>query len=350
MMRDLSELTRVSDRLSFLYLEKGHVEQHRTSVAYVTEKETVPIPAANLALLMLGPGTTVTHAAIRNLADCNCLVVWCGDEGTRFYSFGRGGTYGADKLLRQAELYCNARTRSQVVRRMYAKRFGQLPEPGLTLEQIRGREGYRVRSAYREAAEKFGLKWEGRKYDPGNWGGADPLNRALSAANACLHGLTQAAIITAGYSPAIGFIHTGKALSFVYDIADLYKVALTVPLAFGVVAENDRRVESRSRVACRDLFHKTRLLEKILPDIEEVLHGGADSGESSGAAAGRPEPLDDRTEERDIPRPYDGADPRQTVGEGCCRKRGRRVPSGMEFAGRAGVRSAYPRRHFAKDG
>jgi CRISPR-associated protein Cas1 len=309
-MNDLTQLTRFEDRLSFLYLEKGHIEQHQTSVAYVTEKETVPIPAASLALLMLGPGTTITHAAIHNLADCNCLVAWCGDEGTRFYSFGRGGTYHAHKLLRQAELYCNPRTRAQVVRRMYEKRFGQPLEPGLTLEQVRGREGYRVRSAYRQAAERFGLEWEGRNYDAGNWNAADPLNRALSAANACLHGLTQAAIITAGYSPAIGFIHTGKALSFVYDVADLYKASLIVPLVFEVVAHSEHSVEQRSRMACRDLFQDTRLLERILPDIEEVLHGRADPGKSPAEPAGGPEPLDDRAEERDIPRPYDSPPPR----------------------------------------
>ena len=303
-MNDLTQLTRFSDRLSFLFLEKGHIEQHHTSVAYVTEHETVPIPAASLALLMLGPGTTITHAAIRNLADCNCLVVWCGDEGTRFYCFGRGGTYQADKLLRQAELYCNTRSRAAVVRRMYEKRFGDPLEPVLTLEQIRGREGYRVRNAYRQAAERFGVKWEGRNYDPGNWDAADPLNRALSAANACLHGLAQAAIVTAGYSPAIGFIHTGKGLSFAYDIADLYKVAMIVPLVFDIVAKSDKGVEQRSRFACRDLFQNTRLLERILPDIEEVLHGRADPGASAGGVEGGPEPVDDRTEDRDIPRPY----------------------------------------------
>jgi len=308
-MKDLTQLTRFADRLGFLYLEKGLIEQHQTSVAYVTEKETIPIPAASLALLMLGPGTTITHAAIRNLADCNCLVVWCGDEGTRFYSVGRGGTYQADKLLRQAELFCNVRTRAAVVRRMYEKRFGQPLEPGLTLEQIRGREGYRVRNAYRQAAEHFGLKWEGRNYDPGDWVAADPLNRALSAANACLHGLVQAAIVTAGYSPAIGFIHTGKALSFVYDIADLYKAAMIVPLAFQVVAQSERNVEQRSRLACRDLFHDTRLLERVLPDIEEVLHGRDDSGTSPAVAAGRSEPMDDRAEDGDLPRPYDRPPP-----------------------------------------
>jgi CRISPR-associated protein Cas1 len=308
-MDDLTQLTRFGDRLSFLYLEKGHIEQHLRSIAYVTEQESIPIPAASLALLMLGPGTTITHAAVKNLADCNCLVVWCGDEGTRFYSHGRGGTYGADKLLRQAELYCNQRTRGQVVRRMYEKRFGQPIEPNLTIEQVRGREGYRVRNAYREAAERFGLKWEGRNYDPSDWNKANPLNRALSAANACLHGLVQAGIITAGYSPAIGFIHTGKALSFVYDIADLYKVSMIVPMVFEVVSESEQGVERRARVACRDLFHRERLLERVLPDVEEVLHGRPDPGEGPAEPARGPESLDDRAEGRDLPRPYNRPPP-----------------------------------------
>jgi CRISPR-associated protein Cas1 len=308
-VKDLQELTRFSDRFSFLFLEKGHIEQHQSSVAYVTEKETVPIPAASLALLMLGPGTTITHAAIHNLAECNCLVVWCGEEGARFYSHGRGGTYGAEKLLRQAELYCNVRSRAAVVRRMYEKRFGSPLEPGLTLEQIRGREGYRVRNAYRQQAERFKVKWEGRNYDPGNWGAADPINRALSAANACLHGLAQAAILTAGYSPAIGFIHTGKALSFVYDVADLYKVELIVPLVFELIACSEHNVEQRAREDCRELFQEQRLLERILPDIEEVLHGGPDSGARAEGAAGGPEPVDDRTEGRDLPRPYNSPPP-----------------------------------------
>ena len=308
-MDDLTQLTRFGDRLSFLYLEKGHIEQHLQSIAYVTEHESVPIPAASLALLLLGPGTTITHAAIKNLADCNCLVAWCGEEGTRFYSHGRGGTYQADKLLRQAELYCNQRTRGQVVRRMYEKRFGQLVEPNLTIEQVRGREGYRVRNAYQAAAQRFGVPWHGRSYNPLDWDSADPLNRALSAANACLHGLVQAGIITAGYSPAIGFIHTGKAMSFVYDIADLYKVSMIVPMVFQVVSQSEQGVERRVRMACRDLFHRERLLERILPDVEEVLHGRFDPGEGPSEPARGPESLDDRTEDRDLPRPYDRPPP-----------------------------------------
>ena len=285
-MKDLQELARFEDRVSYLYLEKGHIEQHLQSVAYVTEKETVPIPAADLALLMLGPGITITHAAIHNLADCNCLVAWCGEEGIRFYCHGRGGTYHAGNLLHQVNVYADHKARAQVVHRMYEKRFGELIGPGFSLEQIRGREGYRVREAYRKAAQQFGVVWKGREYDADDWNSADPLNRALSAANACMHGLVHAAILTAGYSPAIGFIHTGKALSFVYDIADLYKVEMIVPLVFAAVAASDKQVEQRSRLACRDMFQRTRLLERILPDITEVLHGRADSGEGAARLRG----------------------------------------------------------------
>jgi CRISPR-associated protein Cas1 len=302
------QLTRFQDRLSYLYLEKGHIEQEHKSVAYVTEKKRVPIPAADLALLMLGPGTTITHQAICNLADCNCTVVWCGEEGVRFYSHGRGGTHFSANLLHQAELAFNLRSRREVVRRMYEKRFAERIEPGTHIQSIRGKEGYRVRSAYQKCASEYGVPWNGRNYDHSNWNCGDPLNRALSAASACLNGIVHAGIVSAGYSAAIGFIHTGKMLSFVYDIADLYKVDLIVPLVFQIVAESDEHVERRARLACRSLFHKTRFLERLLPDIREVLDGRDDSGACASESAGRSESLDDRTEGRDIPRPHDGAD------------------------------------------
>ncbi len=307
-MDNLMQLTRFEDRLSYLYLEKGHIEQDAKSIAYVTEKQRIPIPAADIALLMLGPGTTVTHKAICNLADCNCTVVWVGEEGVRFYSHGRGGTHFSANLIRQASLASNLRTRRAVVVRMYEKRFNESIEDGLHIQAIRGKEGYRVRSAYQKLAAQHGVQWEGRNYDPGNWGQADPLNRALSAASACLNGIVQAGIVSAGYSTAIGFVHTGKMLSFVYDIADLYKVDLIVPLVFETVAAGEQNVESRVRQACRDKFRQTRLLERILPDIREVLDGRDDSGESPDESAGGSESLDDRTEGRDIPWQHDRED------------------------------------------
>jgi CRISPR-associated protein Cas1 len=307
-MENLFQLTRFADRLSYLYLEKGHIEQDAKSVAYVTEKERVPIPAADLALLMLGPGTTITHRAICNLADCNCTVVWCGEEGVRFYCHGRGGTHFSAHLLKQAALASNLRTRRKVVVRMYEKRFGESIDADTHIQAIRGKEGYRVRAAYQKCAAQHGLEWKGREYDPRNWSYGDPLNRALSAASACLNGVVQAGIVSAGYSTAIGFIHTGKMLSFVYDIADLYKVAEIVPLVFQTVAKSGQNVENRVRAECRELFHKRRFLERLLSDIEKVLYGRDDSGARSSESAGGLESLDDRTEGRDIPWPHDRAD------------------------------------------
>lgn len=307
-MDSLMQLTRFQDRLSYLYLEKGHIEQDAKSVAYVTEKKRVPIPAADLSLLMLGPGTTITHMAVCNLADCNCTVVWVGEEGVRFYSHGRGGTHFSANLIQQAALASNLRSRRDVVVRMYEKRFHEPVEAGLHIQAIRGKEGYRVRSAYQRLAEQHGVKWEGRNYDAQDWNRGDALNRALSAASACLNGIVHSGIVSAGYSAAIGFVHTGKMLSFVYDIADLYKVDLIVPLAFETVAAGEQNVESRARQACRDMFRRTRFLERVLPDIREVLHGSDDSGAGPDQSTGGSESLDDRTEGRDIPRQHDSED------------------------------------------
>ena len=170
-MDNLMQLTRFDDRLSCLYFEKGHIEQSDKSVAYVNENQFVPIPAADLALLLLGPGTTITHRAICNLADCNCTVVWCGEEGSRFYCHGQGGTHFSVNLLRQIELACDPVARAEVVRRMYEKRFGEQVAPGTAIEVIRGKEGYRVRSAYQRAALEFGVEWTGRNYDAHDWSG-----------------------------------------------------------------------------------------------------------------------------------------------------------------------------------
>jgi CRISP-associated protein Cas1 len=161
--------------------------------------------------------------------------------------------------------------RSEVVRRLYTMRFPEGLAEGLTIEQIRGHEGVRVRDAYARIARETGVGWSGRAYRRDDWGSADPVNRALSAANACLYGVCHAAIVATGFSPGLGFVHVGKQLSFVYDIADLYKVEVTVPAAFRAVREGVDKIESRVRRTCRELFHSSRLLERIVPDIQRVV-------------------------------------------------------------------------------
>ncbi len=190
----------------------------------------MPVPCANLALLMLGPGVSITHAAISVLADHGCLVAWCGEEGVRFYAVGMGETRSAaTSCIRRnvgARGFQNAGCAQP-----YQLRFS---ESSIRLDppQIRGMEGVRVREAYAKAAREAGVPWSGRSYRRDEWSKADPVNRALSAANACLYGICHAAVVSAGFSPALGFIHTGKMLSFVYDVADLYKTAVTIPVAF----------------------------------------------------------------------------------------------------------------------
>jgi len=270
-MQDLHELPKLRDSVSYLYVEHAILDRKDSAVEFINKEGRTLVPVASLCVLMLGPGTSITHAAIKTLAEAGCSVLWTGEEFMRYYAQGLGETRKAFHLLRQAELVSDPHQRMHVVRRMYQKRFDWELDPTLSIEQIRGLEGVRVRQAYAEASRQYKVPWDGRKYDRQNWGAGDPINRALSAANALLNGVCHAGIVSGGYSPGLGFIHTGKQLSFVYDMADLYKAELTIPTAFQIVGESSENVERRTRAACRDKFKEARLLERILPDIDGLL-------------------------------------------------------------------------------
>jgi CRISPR-associated protein Cas1 len=300
-MANLATIPRFSDRWSHIYLEHGRLEKEADALAFFTKEGSLDIPIKQIGVVLIGPGTSVTHEAVKHLAENNTLVCWTGEQGVRLYAHSTGGTHSARRMLLQAALYSDMNSRIEVIRRMYGKRFSEPLPDDVSLEQIRGMEGFRVRKAYEQIAQKVGVEWTGRNYDQSRWGHADSLNRALSAANSCLYGVCHAAILSAGYSPAIGFIHTGKMLSFVYDIADLYKTEIVVPIAFGVVKESDRDVERRVRIQCRDAFHNARLLNRILPDISEVLNVGDDVGESAEESEGRIITLADRAANRSLP-------------------------------------------------
>jgi CRISPR-associated protein Cas1 len=283
-MKDLHILPRTRDSWSYLYVEHCKVDQDAKAITLHDAEGKVQVPCASLSLLMLGPGTSVTHAAVRVLAESGCSVLWSGEEGVRCYAQGLGETRGAQNLYRQARLWADPPSRLAVVRRMYQRRFPDLLDPALTLQQIRGKEGIRVRESYARASRETGVVWQGRSYKRSAWGEADPVNRALSAANSCLYGVCHAAIVSAGYSPALGFIHTGKMLSFVYDVADLYKADVSVPAAFRATAEGDTDLESRVRRGLRDHFREQRLLARIVGDIDGVL--GPEPGENLASSGG----------------------------------------------------------------
>lgn len=274
MPKDLRELPKLRDGLSYLYVERCRIEQDEFSIMLVDKEGRTPVPCASLGVLMLGPGTTVTHAAISALADNGCSAIWCGEEGVRFYAAGLGETRKALRLMHQARCVCNDDLRREVAWRMYELRFGYrlTEEDGdLSLNTLRGMEGARMRDAYASAAEEYGVRWTGRRYTRSDWHRADPINRALSAASACLYGVCHAAVISSGYSPALGFMHTGKQLSFVYDVADLHKTEISLPLAFRITAESPKDVEERVRHAARDAFREKRLLARIVEEMDALL-------------------------------------------------------------------------------
>jgi CRISPR-associated protein Cas1 len=270
-VRDLHLLPRFADGLTFLYVERARIEQDATALVLIDDSGKVPVPVAALGVLMLGPGTSITHAAMTACADNGCSVLWCGEAGVRLYASGLGETRRSGNLLEQARCWADLRTHLGVVRRMYRMRFQQELDESLSLEQIRGMEGVRVRDAYAELASETGIPWSGRSYASDDWASSSPVNRALSTANACLYGLCHAAIVSTGFSPGLGFVHTGKNLAFVYDIADLYKVDITVPIAFRTVKAAPRELDTAVRRACRAEFRRTKLLERIVPDIHRCL-------------------------------------------------------------------------------
>ncbi len=287
-IRDLHELPKMRDSMSYLYLERCIIDRKYQAVEAVDKRGRTLIPAANLSVLLLGPGTSITHEAVKTLTDNGCSLLWVGEGAVRMYAQGHGETRRGYQLLKQAELVSNPVTRLEVVLRMYEFRFGEKLDPTLTLEQVRGYEGQRVRQAYQKASKQWGVPWHGRKYDRSNWQAADPINRALSAANAALNGVCHAAIVSAGYSPGLGFIHTGKQFSFVYDIADLYKTAITVPIAFYETSQGEYQLESRVRRTCRDAFYKLKLLGRIVGDIDHILDLSKDVLEAGAAADADP--------------------------------------------------------------
>ena len=279
-MENLRLLPKLRDRISSMYIEHAKIDRHEKSVAIHDPNGITPIPIAQVAVLMFGPGVSVTHAAITTIADNNCLAVWCGEENVRFYAFGNGGTRSSAALIQQARLSSIEELRLEVVKRMYRMRFDNDIDNTSTIESLRGMEGARVRDAYARASMSSGVQWNGRSYDRNQWSEADPVNRALSCANSCLYGICQAAILSMGLSAGLGFIHTGKQLSFVYDIADLYKMETSIPIAFEIARDNPTDLERETRLRCRDRFRDEKLLQKIIPDIQKLLEL-RDSGETA---------------------------------------------------------------------
>lgn len=272
----------IKERASIVFIERGEVDRRDGAFVVIDATgERLHIPVGGVACLMLEPGARISHAAVALAAQAGTLLVWVGEAGVRVYAAGQPGGARSDRLLWQARLALDEDARLRVVRAMFAMRFGEEAPERRSVDQLRGIEGSRVRALYKTLAQQHGVTWKGRRYDRADWSGTDDINRCLSAATACLYGVTEAAVLAAGYAPAIGFLHSGRPLSFVYDVADVVKFDTVVPVAFSVAARAakgqlkgvapDRAV----RLGCRDAFRREKLLDRLIPMMEDMLEAGA---------------------------------------------------------------------------
>lgn len=270
---ELLELPRVSDRITFMYIEHAKINRQDGAITITDRRGMAKIPAAMISVLMLGPGTEITHRAMELIGDTGTSVVWVGERGVRLYAHGRALTSSSRLLEKQAELVSNQRSRLAVARKMYQLRFPNEDVSNLTMQQLRGREGARVRQIYRDYSKKYDVKWIRRDYDPANFEGGTAINQALSAANVALYGLVYSVIVAIGLAPGLGFIHTNHELSFVYDIADLYKANTSILVAFAMVSqiEPEEDIGQKVRLKMRDTFVDGKIIKSIVKDIKHLL-------------------------------------------------------------------------------
>lgn len=269
----LTELPRISDRVSFIYVEHARINRQDSAITVSDYQGTVRIPAAMIGVLLLGPGTDITHRAVELIGDTGTSMVWVGERGVRHYAHGRALARSSRLLQKQAQLVSNRLTRLAVARKMYQMRFPHEDVTELTMQQLRGREGARVRRVYRELSRKHKVAWSRREYDPDNYLDGTPINQALSAANVALYGLVYSVVVALGMSAGLGFVHTGNDMSFIYDIADLYKAETTIPIAFEVVAQSlpDDDIGRITRLRVRDEFVNGKLIKRIVRDLQYLM-------------------------------------------------------------------------------
>ena len=277
---DLQALPTIKERITFLYVERCLINRQDSAITVTDSRGTAYVPAASLGALMLGPGTNVSHRAMELLGDVGTSVLWVGEHGVRYYAHGRPLTRSSRLIVRQAELVSNTRKRLAIAREMYRMRFPGENVSHFTMQQLRGREGSRIRSIYRKFSKEYAVPWSGREYNPNDFEDASPINQALSAAHVCLYGVVHSVIAALGCSPALGFVHVGHERSFVYDIADLYKADLTIPIAFEIASDPPDDIGAATRRRVRDAFVDCKIMERTARDVRSLLIGAVDAIET----------------------------------------------------------------------
>ena len=270
----LDTLAPAKDRWTPVYLEHGRVEVDDSSIKWLASDGTVcRIPVATVSAIILGPGTTITHAAVKVAAQCNCPLLWLGEDGLHFYSFGITPNHDNSMARIHASAWAAPQKRNEIARRMFRHRFPDVPTGGVSIKQLRGMEGRRVKSLYQELGSKFGVTWKGRDYNPENWNLADNVNRALSCATASHYALTSAVCCSMGFIPQLGFVHVAGTLPFIYDAADLYKHETSWPAAFEAISIDPKDDGTLVRKIFKRNVEQTRMLQRMPDDLIALFEG-----------------------------------------------------------------------------
>ncbi|CAB0674349.1 type I-E CRISPR-associated endonuclease Cas1 [Corynebacterium diphtheriae] len=264
-------LPRMESRLSFLYVERAVINRDGNALTIKDQRGIAHVPATQLAVVLLGPGTKVTYAAMALLGDAGASVVWVGEKGVRYYAHGRPPAKTSRFAEAHARLWSNQRSRLRCARRMYDMRFPGEEISQLSLAQLRGREGARMKKIYAAEAQRTGVVWTRRNYDPQDFESGDPINRALTEGSAALYGIAHAVIVGLGFIPSLGIVHTGTDRAFVYDIADLYKAEISIPVAFEAVAAIPSGDDLNVRARIRDKVVSTRLMQRMVHDLQDLM-------------------------------------------------------------------------------
>lgn len=268
---ELQALAAIRDRITFAYFEHSKINSDDGAIIISNEKGITSIPAATISVILLGPGTDITHRAMKLIGEVGVSVIWVGEHGVRYYACGRPLTNHSTLLLKQAKYVSNEKLHISVARKMYQLRFKDEDVSKMTMQQLRGKEGARVKRIYRELSKKWNVEWNGRVYDIDNYEDGSLVNKALSAGNVCLYGLATAVICALGLTPGLGFVHVGHELSFAYDVADLYKAETTMPIAFELASKTPEDIGTETRRMLRDAFKSGKILNRMVHDIKYLL-------------------------------------------------------------------------------
>lgn len=273
---DIAALPRAEDQITFLHLFAVKVSQDDTGVLALDEdKDGRPrktyLPIATIAAILLGPGSSISQAALSTITRHGTVIIWTGQDASRTHGWAYSLTSSARWAEAQATLWANPDTRINVAVEMYKMRFGDLPPGKPTLARLRGLEGQRMKQTYRMHASKNKVAFK-RSYQATDYDDSDPVNQALSSANAALYGVSLAGIVALGCHPGLGFIHSGNINAFVHDIADLHKAEISIPAAFRSVKTHNPGSEARRLV--RESMVRANTLGKVVSEIQSLLKDG----------------------------------------------------------------------------